>query len=574
MTIDHTRQHSASGLGLRGRMHVLLAAFGPSPKAPATALEPLWTGDSARARKLGAGAIRLGGVTVTAAPGASPWDIVPPTAAWEDALHSFEWLDDFAATSDSATRTRLSGWLFEWIDRFGAGAGPGWRPELTGRRLTRWCAHAAAVLEDAPPAGARALLRSIGRQTRYLQRQWRRAPPGLARFQAASGLVHAGFVSDGRPGAALGIGAAALGREAERRIGADGGVASRNPEQLAEIFAVLVWAARRIEDSGGAPDPAHAAALSRLAAAIRALRLGDGALARFHGGGGGDQETIDRALTASGLKHGAPVYETMGFHRIASSRTIAIFDAGEETSRRSSAPAHSRHASLFCFEASIGRRPFVVNCGPGAPFGEAWRRAAKASAAHSGLSLDDDAKGGDAAATAAPGHVSALREENETGVWLIAEHDGWLRSHGVVHQRRIWLSADGGDIRGEDRLSAAGPAAHAVFDTAAGRDGGTGVPFTIRFHLHPDVEAEMFLAGSAVRLRPGTGDVWVMRQSGGHIAIEESVYLDEAREKPRATKQIVVRGRAAEYRGEVRWTFRRAERDRPEATGDAARADA
>ncbi|MEX2520191.1 MAG: heparinase II/III family protein, partial [Paracoccaceae bacterium] len=448
----------------------------------------------------------------------------------------------------------------------------GWRPEMTGRRLTRWSAHAPAILEAAAPAEARAFLRSLGRQTRYLQRQWRRAPAGLARFQAAAGLVHAGLLFP--KGAALGVGVVALGREAERRIGADGGVASRNPEQLAEIFAALVWAAKRIEDTGAPPAPAHAAALTRLAAAIRALRLGDGALARSHGGGGGDREAMDRALTASGLKHGAPVHETMGYHRIASSRTIAIFDAGEESATRREAAPDPRHASIFSFEASIKGRPLVVNCGPGAPFGEAWRLASEAAAAHSGLSLDSGAPGGDESAPAAPGHVSALREADETGVWLIAEHDGWLHSHGLVHQRRIWLSADGGDMRGEDRLNASGPAAHAAFDLAAGRNGGTAVPFTIRFHLHPDVEAEMFLAGSAVRIRPGTGDVWVMRQSGGHIAIEESVYLDEGRGKPRATKQIVVRGRAAEYRGEVRWTFRLAEQDKPGAAGDAARADA
>ncbi|MEX2520190.1 MAG: hypothetical protein WD969_12770, partial [Paracoccaceae bacterium] len=122
MTTNTTRQHFAPMIDVRGRLHVFLAAFGPAAKAPAMAQEPLWTGDSARARKLGAGLIRLGGATVTAQPGASPWDLIAPTQAWEDALHGFEWLDDFAATSDGETRTRLSAWLFDWIDRFGAGA--------------------------------------------------------------------------------------------------------------------------------------------------------------------------------------------------------------------------------------------------------------------------------------------------------------------------------------------------------------------------------------------------------------------------------------------------------------------
>ncbi|MFV0472670.1 MAG: heparinase II/III family protein, partial [Pikeienuella sp.] len=282
------------------------------------------------------------------------------------------------------------------------------------------------------------------------------------------------------------------------------------------------------------------------------------ALARFHGGGRGAAERIDRALDAYGARPGAPVRQAMGYRRLASGGTTIIFDAGDDERPVDQAAC----AGLFCFEAALGRRPFVVNCGPGARLGPEWDEATRAAAAHNGLSLDDTPM-------AAPGHVSAVREGDETGLRLIAEHDGWMESRGLIHQRRIFLSGDGGDLRGTDLLTAAGPGPRAAFDQGTE---GLGARFTLRFHLHPDVEAELFLAGSAVKLRPGGGETWIMRQSGGALSLEKSAYIDEDRIAPRATKQIVVRALMKDYRGEVKWTFRRAETATPAASAAPAEA--
>ncbi|MEO1611350.1 MAG: heparinase II/III family protein [Pseudomonadota bacterium] len=541
-----------------------IARLGASPKAVVTSPEPLWTGDAASARRLASGLFLFGGALVEAKPGASPWDQSAPTAAWEEALHGFDWLDDLVASSDPATQDALKQWLYDWIDRYGGGVGPGWRPDLTGRRLTRWICHAIILLNGAGPERSRAFFTAIGRQTRFLRRRWKTAPPGLPRFQAAAGLVYAGLALEGAGGATIREGIAALGWEAATSVGDDGGLPSRNPEHLVEVFSILVWAKQSLMEAGEMVNEAHEAALDRLAGAIRAMRHGDGVLARFHGGGGGNPERIDRALSVSEMRPHGRTHHTMGFHRIANGGTLVLFDGG-------AAPeghwATTVHASAFCFEASIGRRQLVVNCGPGARFGDEWRRAARATAAHSGLTIDDMSSARltkDEGLFSGASKFTCIREEDARAVRLIAEHDGYLKTHGLMHQRRISLSPDGGDLRGEDRVIADAPGAQALFDQVAGP--GT-VPFTIRFHLHPDVEADIFLAGGAVRLKTADDDVWVMRQLGGRLTIEDSVFLDEGRLTPRATKQIVVRAEAREYRGEVKWALRRAEADRPRAEG-------
>ncbi len=557
---------SATGASrpVRGdRIAARLAAFGGAPKAIVTSPEPLWTGDAAAARRLASGLFLFGGALVEAGPDASPWDQIAPTAAWEEALHGFDWLDDLVAASDPGTRERLKDWLYDWIERYGGGIGLGWRPDVTGRRLTRWICHAPVILNNVSKARSAAFFRAVGRQARYLRRRWSSAPAGLQRFQAASGLVYAGLALEGASGAMLREGVAALGRECEGGVGDDGGLPSRNPEHLVHVFSILVWARQSLEDAGVAPHEAHLSALPRLAAAIRALRHNDGRMARFHGGGGCNPERIDKALSVSGIRPQGRIFETMGFHRVASGRTAVFFDGGAPPRGEA---AKTMHASAFCFEASVGRRRMIVNCGPGARFGESWRRAARATAAHSGLTIGDVSssrlmRGEELIAGIAS--IRCVREEDAAAVRLYAEHDGYMKTHGLIHQRRISLSADGGDLRGEDRVVAEGPGPRALFDQAAGRENRFSIPFTIRFHLHPDVIADVFLAGGAVRLKTPDGDLWVMRQLGGSLAIEESVYLDETRLAPRATKQIVVRAEASEYRGEVKWAFRRAEAERP-----------
>jgi hypothetical protein len=67
-----------------------------------------------------------------------------------------------------------------------------------------------------------------------------------------------------------------------------------------------------------------------------------------------------------------------------------------------------------------------------------------------------------------------------------------------------------------------------------------------------------------------SGEVWVLRQDGNAVlSVEPSVYLENGRLKPRATKQVVLSGRALAYATRVRWSLAKAQ-DTPEAVRDLA----
>ena len=73
---------------------------------------------------------------------------------------------------------------------------------------------------------------------------------------------------------------------AEQLVDADGNTPSRAPGDLAEILILLIWTARLLEDADQHAMGAPLQAIVRAPCpAVRPLRLGDGAMARFNGGG-------------------------------------------------------------------------------------------------------------------------------------------------------------------------------------------------------------------------------------------------------------------------------------------------
>lgn len=127
------------------QLHARLAALARPATGFVSQPEPRSIGAFARGKQLSAGNFLFAGFLIEA-PGRLIWDIPVPDSRFEDALHGFAWLDDLAAVDDAAARTRAQDWTFGWIARFGRGGGPGWTPDLTGRRLIRWINHAILLL--------------------------------------------------------------------------------------------------------------------------------------------------------------------------------------------------------------------------------------------------------------------------------------------------------------------------------------------------------------------------------------------------------------------------------------------
>lgn len=576
-----SRHNSLSARRVRfmHRYHARRSAFTKAATGFVSNPEPRTIGHFARGRQLIAGNFLFAGFLVEA-PKTMLWDIPMPDHVFEEDLHGFRWLDDLASVGDAKARERVQGWTFDWIDRFGRGKGAGWIPDLTGRRMIRWTNHALLILRGQDKETSDKFFKSMAHQTVFLSKRWKTASAGLPRFEALTGLIYAGLSLENMSDYVTPA-IAALAKECDAQVDEEGGIPTRNPEELLDVFLLLTWAASALSEADQTPPPALMTAIDRIAPTLRTLRHSDGGLARFHGGGRGLDGWLDHALALSGNKTVRSEGLHMGFARMTAGRTSVIVDA---SSPPSGGASYNGHASTLAFELTSGRRPLIVNCGSGASFGETWRRAGRATPSHSTLGIEgySSSRLGDERVilgrmrellTDIPDNVLVEVSALDDGNRLEAGHNGYVVTHGLTHARTIDMMVDGRAVAGEDILTTLSDADKMRFDRAMDATGLQGIDYSIRFHLHPEVDAELDMGGNAVSLAQKSGEVWVFRHDGNAVLkLEPSVYLENGRLKPRGSKQIVLSARAMSYSSRVRWSLAKAQ-DTPVALRDLNRDD-
>lgn len=539
--------------------------------------DPRSIGSLARGRQLVSGNFLFAGYLVEGGD-ADLWSLPVPAARFESELHSFVWLDDLAAVGNFQARKRAQAWTWGWIEKYGAGAGPGWVPDLTGRRLIRLTSHAVFLLRGQDKEAQQGLYGTLGRQTAFVAKQWKNAPPGLPRFEALCGLIVAGLLLKGME---LHVPPAlkALEKECDQMIDREGGLPTRNPQELLDVFVLLTWTLDALGNAEEEPGPSLTSAIARIAPTLRALRHSDGGLGRFHGGGRGLEGRLDEALAMCSVRGGKDQGLAMGYAKLSAGRTSIIVDAAPPPLGAESINAH---ASTLAFELTSGRRPLIVNCGSGAQFGETWRRAGRATPSHSTLGIDGTSSArfappepgaipGQEAFSDGPFDVRIQKQQTVDGVSLMVGHDGYVATHGLTHVRKLLLSRDGRGVQGEDTLGALAEADRSRFERAMTRTKLQGAAFSIRFHLHPEVNAELDMNGGAVSMALKSGEIWVFRHDGtATLTLEPSVYLESSRLKPRASRQIVLSAKVVEFARQINWTLAKAQ-DTPQVVRDYAR---
>ncbi|MDD2868829.1 heparinase II/III family protein [Neomegalonema sp.] len=530
-----------------------LAENGPLPDHFLHRFEPIRAGWPERAERMAEGIFHAEGVSVKALD-ADPWAQSPPGELWAEALHGFGWLNDFRAVDGAPARAAARRIVETWLQRASSWDAVGWRPAVLGDRVASWILHGALLTENAEMVYRSAVFRNLAAQARFLRRALRDERVPARRVRAAIGLATAGLGLESH-GELYADGLAHLEEALDLALLPDGGPVSRNPGEALDLLEKLIQLRANLLTARREIPPALVDAIQRMTPILRLYRQADGGLGLFNGAREESDGRMDRVLAASGVNSPAPPRAIeSGFQRLARGRTAILFDTGAPPRGPASAEAHG---GTLAIEIGVGRRRMVVNCGSGAHMDPQWDIACRGAAAHSTLCLDEASP-----VTFSPGeneHKRLIvsgpsRMENERrdeseGSWALGGHDGYLDRFGYLHYRRLFLAADGADLRGEDTLLRPDDSRH-----VSRREK---IPFVIRFHLHPEVESELDPERRFALLALPSGDAWVMRQLGGRLEIEDSVYIGRAA-APRPTRQIAVYAEARGPSSQVKWSFRRA----------------
>ncbi|TVR08310.1 MAG: heparinase [Salinarimonadaceae bacterium] len=497
------------------------------------------TSEATIASDIYAGYFVFGGRAV-ATGGRSPFAVNPPSDVWAEILYGFGWLRHLRAADTALARANARALVGEFLRMQSPPAAR--RAVVCARRAMSFLSQSPLILERADHVFYHKVMRALGRDIRVLSLAMNDHPKPQTRLFAAVAATYAGLSIEGFEGLARRA-TRALARELDLQILPDGGHVGRNPKLVLELLLDLlplkqVYLARGVE-----PPKALLQAIDRIPPMLRLLRHGDGTLALFNGMGSTPVDHLTTLLfydeaRASPLQRGL----VSGYERLEAKGALAIVDVGATPAPRFSAEAG---AGALSFEFTIRGQRLVVNCGAPRSPADPVAQLVRATAAHSALVIEDASsaeflvEGGWGALRLAARWlrrrlgpivlrgVERTRVERPEPLRLVAEHDGYAARFGLLHERRLTLSANGDALDGEDRLAA---------ESDRGDEATRG---ELRFHLHPGVRASLAQGGRVAMLVLPDGETWQFSAQARALEIEESIFL-AATDGARKTVQIVL----------------------------------
>lgn len=456
---------------------------------------------------------------------------------WLSHIYNFNWLKDLRVVSNVPARDLAREYIENWISSENKTSKVSWRADILGDRLTNWLTHFGFYSNNAPQIFFDQFFLSISRQAKHLNRKAMRSAEGSPRITALKGLIYCGVALPGFD-KYLNKGQQYLETELDHQIFPDGGHYSRNPKIHTDVlFNIISIRETLITAHIEVPDWLSDK-IDKMLAMLKTFRHSDGGLSYFNGSTYGNNEIINSLLLKSASKvraiSSAP---HSGFHKLSANKTSILMDTG--TPPKESANKWG-HAGSLSFEMTSGKDRIIVNCGSAENLTKAWKHALRSTAAHSTIVVDDsnstkiNLDGGYLQGT---GQVTSSRREIDGSSIIEASYDGYLSSFDLIHRRLLMLAPNGEEIQGEDNIIGSGDKR-----------------YTMRFHLHPNIQATILPSKNSVLLKPRKGQGWRFECLDRKLALEESVYFTENNIR-RRTLQITVFGQVTDGGVCIKWRF-------------------
>ncbi|HEY7763809.1 MAG TPA: heparinase II/III family protein [Aestuariivirgaceae bacterium] len=523
-----------------GRSLAGSAALSPKISGLVVPIRLLMMGSAHRGAQIYRGHFCFNGRTIHSR-GASIFEISEADAAWLEELHGFAWLTDLEATGLELARVHARALISDWLDRDTGHKRSADGLTVVARRLMSWITAAPFLLDHASADFLAKFWAGLSSHIRDLQLRSTLCISPSRRLACATALAYAAIALSGmEPWRATILDW--LADRLDAQILPDGGHASRNPAELVQLLLDLTPLRLACEMHRITMPPPLQAALERMMPMLRFFLHGDGGLAMFGGGADALVAQCSAILDSDGTQ-GMPISNALHsrYMRLAHGSTVVIFN---------SAPNASSDGSVapLAFELSDGPCRIVTNCGPplrpndagegdspSADYGIVTLLAASKPAPLpflEGLGLR----------RSAPPQSEPMLASTPAGSLAEANHACFALQTGYAHERRLYLSSSGADLRGEDR-----------FVPNAGAEPGE-AHFALGFHLHPDVTPTRANDGSSLVLLCQRNIAWIFMARGAEIALEPCLCQCGA-DAARKTLRIVLSGCVSQT--PVRWAFKR-----------------
>ncbi len=490
--------------------------------------------------EISAGQLGLAGLVVEIGR-SSPFSLTTIDPAWARELHGFAWLGSLRAAGSDHGLDLARHLVADWCRRYRGRArrrGVVSEPQVMARRVISWVVGAGFLLEDADAMFYRLFTRNLGLELRALDAASRRAAPGYPRLVSRMALLLAGLAVKGHDRELARIETQLL-TEIGEQVLPDGGHISRNGEIVVDVLLDLLPIRQCYAARGLAVPRPLVETIDRMLAHVRMMSPSTGDLARFNGAG---SSKVDAVSTVLALESNPGKIRTVapgasGYARLYCENTVVIVDCGRPPPLVFSSLAH---AGCLSFEMAHAGESLIVNAGAPGSGNRQGAADARATDSHSTLSLDDQSSARlirarplerllGSPAISGPDVVTATLSETDDQTTLMASHNGYVARMGLVHERRLALSADGQKLSGIDILRPPRGTLRLARD----------VPLAIRFHISIKATVEPDPDGG-IRIMPPGRPAWRFASPDCRATIETRTDYSQTLSPGRA-RQIVLR---------------------------------
>lgn len=373
---------------------------------------------------------------------------------WLYHLHYFEWLGDLHAMGNAGLHTarRL---IEDWIETCGQSLHPQiWHPYPLSLRIVSWLTFAPWFLKEIGVQERNAFFTSLLMQVAHLKKVLEWDVGGNHLLKNLKALIYIGLcLPDEKETFEEAL--VLLLKQLKVQVLPDGCHYERSPHYHADVLGDLLDIQAILLKANHPVPPQLSETIDRMMTVLSFFRHSNGDLALFNDGTVGHTNQLAALEKRGGKTEIIPRHlPDAGYVRLTGSDTkamLVLVDAG--LCCPDELPAHA-HADMLSFELSLGKEKIFTNSGTFA-YQHGDRNRYRGTAAHNTVCINRQ-DSAEVYGAFRLGHrpkkiMCEVKHQTGVGMGMEASHDGYKRK-GFTHQRRLFLSEDGTDLRGEDHI--------------------------------------------------------------------------------------------------------------------------
>lgn len=496
-----------------------------------------WAGNSDEGYKILKGYLTVFGETISIKK--NIWRNKTASKIWFEELHSFNWAKDLRAVGSNQARGLLRQCILDWVSLFSNWSKIIWKSDVLAKRICNLLGNYNFFCSSADEVFQKTLIKSIDSQATHLIRYKLNDINGFNRIFGIKGMI-LGSISFRGLNKDLKYCITLLLEEIDKQLLSDGSHYLKSPSKHLEFLRNLIDIKYFLSRSKKTMPIELNNAIEKMASVLKSYRHGDGSLATFNDSQPIDKIVIDQIILRSNSKLKIPdSSSTTGIHKIKENKITFLIDTGNPIEENT-------FAGSLSFELSFGRNRIVVNSGSPHIQNKRWSEAMRSTAAHSTLMIDNVNSSDIFFEKQKMSRVAKVwsKKISDGDSYLIeSAHDGYKEIFGLVHNRKIHLNCHDRIIRGHDLISKVTKNFRII-----PKD------FYIRFHIHPDVEANVTSSKKKVILKLKDGNGWEFICSDPIITLGESIYHGKEGKIIRNT-HILLKDKVLPDK-KVKWLFR------------------